>query len=435
MVKDLGATGPRMDRRSVLGLGAAVATGAALSACGSSSGSGGKSAGSKKLTVLLQGPTQQTIGYVNKQVVPAFAKSSGYTVEVQQSDWDFQKIMTAAASGTLADVVMLGGIWTAPLASKNALLELDDRLNSWSGKSQFYSSMIKDCQYNGKTYALPIYSDTRTPIYRKDLLAKAGASTDDLPTSWDSFRTLAQQLAAAKPSGMKSPVDWGLNKSIGVQQTFAQLLFQAGGTYYDASGKAHFNSPQGIKALDYLTSFYTDHLADVNMVDQGTGATAIVAGQAAMTYGALSTYQNAAQYAPDAAKNLVAGKPLSATEGGRPVTSAWINKIGISSHSKDPDGAWKLLQYLAGKRVDEHLDELYGGLPAREDLANAPYMKHVAPNLSDAAKYIVPQPPSPNMLTIAPQIATFLEKAIRNPGNSATILAQLDAKINEINGG
>ncbi len=429
-----GAGTSRFGRRAALGGGAAVAGGLALAACG---GSGGSSNGSKKLTLMCLGPSPQTVDYVTKQMLPAFADSSGYSVELQQSDWGsgFQKVVTAAASGTLADVIMIGGIWTAALASKNALLTLDDRLSSWPDRAQLYPTMLQDCQYQGKTYALPLYSDTRTTIYRKDLLAKAGITTKELPTSWDEFRTVAQQVADARPTGLQSPVDWGIDKSIGLQQTFAQLLFQAGGTYYAQDGKANFNSSQGIQALDYLTSFYRDRLADVNMVNQGTGASPIVSGAAAMTFSGLNTFQNAAQNAPKITDQLVAGEPLAAKAGGKPATSAWINKIAISAKTKDPDGAWALVRQLAGAPVMSRLDELYGGLPARKDLADASFMTSIDPNLSRASAFIVPQPPNPNMLTIAPQINTLLQQAVRTPGNSAAILGQIDDKIDQINGG
>ncbi len=434
---DRALTGGRVARRTLLGGLVGVAGAGALSACSAGSASSGSGAsGGKELSILLLGPTDKTIGYLNDTAIPAFADSTGFTVQVQQSDWGsgFQKVVTAAASGTLTDLVMLGGIWTAPLASKNALLPLDDLLADYADRDTFYPATIADCRYQDKTYAMPLYSDSRTAMYRKSLLEKAGADPAKLPTTWQEYAALAKKLAKAGGGPVAFPTDWNLDKSVGLQQSFAQLILQAGGTYYDASGKAQFSSDQGVQALEYLMSFYRDKLSSADSVFSGTGATPFVRGDAAMQYTGMSTIANARQNKADAVDDIVVGQPLASTDGGKPITSAWINKIGISAKTKNRDAAWQFLQHLNTPDVATFLGEQYGGLPARKDLSEAPYLKGISPNLIGASQYVVPQPPSPNMLTIAPQINTFLQQAIRLDGTAKDILTAMDAKINEING-
>jgi len=422
----------QVSRRSVLKVGAmaAVAAPFVLNAGRSLAASG------DSLSIMLFGPSADVVNAFKKDLLPAFGKDTGIEVSFQQSDWGsgFQKIATAAASGTLADVVMLGGIWTAPLASKSALLPIDSYMAGWADKSNFYDSMIADGSYDGKNYALPLYADTRTALYRKDLLSAAGMGEGDLPSDWDSYRAAAQKVAASGSSAAATPVYWGQDRSIGLQQTYAQLILQAGGSYFGADGSSQFASDQGVAALDYLVSFFKDGLANVNQIYTGAGPNPLVAGASAANFGGFNTITNARANAPDAEKQIVAGTPLAAEKGGTPTTSAWINKLGISAHAKNPDGAWQLIQFLMTRDVAEKLAYLFGGLPARKDLADAKYLEGVSPGFTAASQYVVPQPPSPNMLVIAKEINTAVEKAVRMEAEPKAALSELDARIDQING-
>ncbi|WDR05198.1 extracellular solute-binding protein [Devosia rhodophyticola] len=425
-------TSTPFNRRAILKMGAAAA---AVAPFASLSGRTMAASG-EPLTIMLLGPNSATVDDFKNNLLPAFTKESGIEVNLQTSDWGsgFQKVTTAAASGTLADIVMLGGIWTAPLADKGALLPLTDYLANWADRDSFYPAMIADGAYDGVDYALPIYADTRTALYRRDILEAVGVSESDLPKDWDSFKALAKTIAASDTSAKRTPVFWGTNKSIGLQQSFAQLILQNGGTYYGADGSAQFASDANVEALDYLVSFFRDGLSDVNQVFSGSGPLPVVSGNSAMTLNGFAEIGNARANAPDMVDQIIAGPPLAAKKGGAPVSSAWINKLGISAGSKNPDEAWMLLQHLLTKNNAEVISKDYGGLPGRKDLANADYLSGVSAGFTAASDYIVPQPANPNMLIIAKEINTAVEKAVRQMGEPAAVLAELDAKIDQING-
>lgn len=422
----------QISRRAFMGTGAALSAASVLAACTPGSSS---SKSTDSISFLALGPSPETITLLKNKLLPKFADSTGIKVSIQQADWasGFQKVTTAAASGTLADVTMLGGIWTAPIASKGALLGLDDHLKDWADREQFYPKLLEDCVWKGTTYGLPLYTESRTALYRTDLLDQVGVDTGSLPATWVEYKSLAKRLLKSNGGPVDVAVDWFQDKAIGLQQSFAQLMFQAGGTYWTADGKAQFASEQGVKALEYLVSFYADGLSDANLVYQGTGPKPIVAGKVAMTYSGYVDVANAKANDPSVAKKLYAGIPLTAEAGGKPATTAWVNKLGVSAKSKNPDAAIKLVKYLVGKDVAPQLASLYGGLPARKDLAHADYIKDLNPGFVGASQYVVPQPPNPNMLTIAPEINTAIQQAVRQEGKPAEILKNLDKRLDEIN--
>lgn len=420
----------KWNRRTVLGAGLTGIAGLSL---------GFKTrrawAADKKLSLLVFGPSKQSLDWLNNTALAQFTKETGYKVEIRQSDWGsgFQKLLTAVASGTLADVTMLGQVMTPALSSRGAFLPIDDRLANWADTSKFYPAMLKDGTYGGKSFAIPVYADVRTAVYRADILKKVGVGADGLPKTWDDFRALAQKLSKKNGGPLDTPFYSNQDKSVGLMQTFSQMLYQAGGSYFDDAGKASLASDSGVKALDYLVSFYKDGLANPNVVYQGTGARPLVLGSAAMTYNSVSVQQNAAEYKPDVEKNILAGLPLSASASGEPATIAWINKFAISANTQDPDGAWALLSFLTSKDISSRFAQLWGGLPARSDLSGAAWLKNVSPGFVEATKYAGALPTNPNLLQIQQQVNISMQAAIRQSGTSRKILEDLDRKIDSIN--
>lgn len=390
---------------------------------------------SKTLSLLVLGPDQPTIAFLTS-ALDEFKKQTGYSVELRQSDWGsaFQKLLTAAASGTMADVSMMGQVMTPALTSKGAFLAIDDRLDKWADTEQFYPGLLEDGAYDGKHYALPIYNEARTAVYRSDILQSVGVGTDALPTTWDEFKTVARKLSKKNGGPLDSPFFPMQDKSVGLMQTYSQMLYQANGSFFDEKGKSILSGPAGVRTLDYLVSFFSEGLANANIVYQGSGPRPLVAGISAMTYMNSAEAQNAQQFAPDIEKFIYPGIPLTADAGGKPVTISWIDKFGIGANTKDPDGAWQLLAFLTSKDVSVKLAELFGGLPARKDQSDAAFIADVSPGFVSCAQYASPLPKTANLLQIQQQLNIALQGAIRQSGTSAQILGDLDKKIDEING-
>lgn len=390
----------------------------------------------KSLSLMVLGPNQDANNWL-RTALEEFKASTGYSVELRQSDWGsaFQKLLTAAASGTLADVTMMGQVMTPALASRGAFLPIEDRLSQWADTDKFYPAMLQDGTYDGHSYALPVYADVRTSVYRSDLLEGAGIDTTALPTNWDEFKAVAAKLAKKNGGPLDAPFFANQDTSVGLMQTYAQMLYQANGAFFDEAGKSSLSSEAGVRALDYLVSFFSEGLANPNVVYQGTGPRPLVQGRAALSYNSVSEAQNAAQNAPDVQKFIVAGLPLAADAGGNPRTIAWINKFGISANTKSPDAAWELLSFMASHDGSAKMAEYWGGLPARTDQADPPFLSTVSKGFIDATQYAGALPTSPNLLQIQQQVNIAMQAAIRQSGSSAAILGDLDKKIDEINAG
>jgi multiple sugar transport system substrate-binding protein len=419
------------NRRAILKSGAALAAGLTMGLHAPY-----VRAQSKTLSMTVFGPNQKAIEWLNG-VLAEFKAQQGYDVELRQSDWGtaFQKVLTAAASHTMSDITMMGQVMTPVLASQGAFLPIDDRLAGWSETGKFYPAMLADGTYEGKSYALPIYADVRTSVYRSDILEQVGVCTDALPQTWDDFKALAQKLAKKNGGPLDAPFFANQDTAVGLMQAFSQMLYQAGGSFFDPSGKSSFGNEAGIRALDYLVSFFSEGLANPNLIYRGTGLRPLPQGTAAMALSGVFEDQNAVQNAPEVAKSIVAGLPLKADANGTPQTIAWIAKLGIASNTKDPDGSWALLSHLTSKANSEKFAEYWGALPSRNDLTDAPFLDAISPGFVSATQYAGALPTSPYLVQVQQEINTALQGAIRQSGGSAHILADLDAKIDKITAG
>ncbi|MDQ3540081.1 MAG: extracellular solute-binding protein [Chloroflexota bacterium] len=393
---------------------------------------------STSLSMLLLGPSPELLAAFEEALIPEFESQESAKVELQTSDWGsaFQKITTSVATGTLPDILTVGGIWTAPLAAKGALLELDSYTAAWPDRAQYFEGAWNDCLYEGKTYAVPYSSDARTVVFRTDFMEEVGLDPAAPPTTWDEYKAAAAQLVVKDGDQItRQGADWGLDTSIGLQQAFAQLLFQAGGTYYAEDGSASFASDSGLKALEWLVSFYTEDMSSENLVQQPNTPPGLVGGTSAMAFANSSVASVARQSAQEIYPLLAAATPLKITADARPVTSTWVNKYGISAQADNPDLAWKWLAFINTPEALALQLPALGQLPARQDLSVADYVGEIGPTFFEANEYAMPQPPHPDALQIVQIINEQLQRAIRAQGTPEQILEAIDQEVNQLVGG
>jgi multiple sugar transport system substrate-binding protein len=362
------------------------------------------SGASGTIQFLNIGAIQDTISLFNKTVIPDFEKQNPkITVQMQAIDWapSFQKISTAAAAGTAPDVFVMGGIFTDPLASKGALLQIDDYLGTWDGTKDIYPNVWSDSRYQGKTYAVPFHIEPQTIVYRQDFYSAAGVNA---PETWDDLKAAAGKLV--KKSGSTISVegmDWNLTTNVSAQQCFINLLYQAGGDYFDSSGNPSFGSDPGHKALTYMVSFYKDGLSGTSFVRQGSGPEFVALGKAAT--GLVLNQDVAADKSgsPSTYDQIAAALPLKMDASSQRNGLNYINKLGIYAKTKSPDAAWAWLSYIMSPGVLAPWSESLLNFPSRKSVSESLKFIQDDPRMkvfSDAIQYTKPQTQHPAMFQI-----------------------------------
>lgn len=240
----------RTARTASVGIAVALAFG--ITACGSS---GADVAADKKqtLTVWAKGAEGEKLADVAK----VYEKSHpNVTVKVTPVGWDVahQKLVSAAAAGTMPDVAQMGGSYMGEFSELGVLEPVDTKTFD---KKDFLPSGWNQGEVDGTAYGVPWYVDTRVLYYRTDLAEKAGI--DKAPTNWKEMQDLA--TAYQKKAGTK----WGLSiqpSGLDTVQNFYSFLYSAGGEIVNDKGEAVIDSPEAVKALKEYGTYFDKGLSN-----------------------------------------------------------------------------------------------------------------------------------------------------------------------------
>lgn len=108
---------------------------------------------------------------------------------------DPQKLFTAILGGVPPDVVYQDRFLIASWASRGAFLPLD----AWMRSSRFDASALvpaslAECRWGGRTYGIPVSSDTRALYWNKALFRRAGLDPDRPPRTWSELLQCSRAL-------------------------------------------------------------------------------------------------------------------------------------------------------------------------------------------------------------------------------------------------
>jgi len=214
-------------RRGIAATALVASFALAATACGGSD-SGSKSDGPVTITWWdTSNATNEAPTY--KALVKQF-EAANKDIKVKYVNVPFDqaqnKFDTAAGSKGAPDVLRSEVGWTPAFAKKGYFLPLDGT-EALKDQSKFRSNLIEQAKYDGKTYGVPLVTDTLALVYNKALFKKAGIT--EAPKTWDELKADAAKIdSKAKVYGY-----WGSTQSY-YAQTF---LYGEGTDTVDASAK------------------------------------------------------------------------------------------------------------------------------------------------------------------------------------------------------
>jgi arabinogalactan oligomer/maltooligosaccharide transport system substrate-binding protein len=229
-------------RRGIAATALVAALAMAATACGGDGDSGDTAGGPVTLTWWdTSNATNEAPTY--KAMIAEFEKANT-DIKVKYVNVPFDqaqnKFQTAAGSKGAPDIIRAEVGWTASWAKSQFLAPLDGT-DALKDTGDITPSLLKQAQYEGKTYGAPFVTDSLGLMWNKDLLKKAGH--DKAPATWDELKTVAKDVED------KAGVDgFWLNNATYYELAF---LFGEGTDMVDtANKKITINSPEAVKAVD-----------------------------------------------------------------------------------------------------------------------------------------------------------------------------------------
>lgn len=428
----------RPTRRALAGILAGCLAVLPLSACSSG---GGEQDGGGPLTVWFPGNEDTEIKLVKETLVPAFEKATGTRVEVTYVDWPdiSPKLNAAFAAGTAPDVIGHGVAATADLAANERVEDLTPYVAKLpSQDQQDMQAAMGGGKIDGKQYIMPLVTTLNLLVYSGKDFKDAGLDPDAPPRTWEEVRTAAEKLTEREGgkitrSGLAMP-----SNPIAIQQSYATLLWSAGGEFLTPDNKkSALNSPQAAAALNYLTGLYQGP----NAVDGTLGGKwkesppdqrPVVTGKASMqldSAGDIGEFQKAAKD-----RDLrVMPPPGFGGKPGRAFGGA-ANGLMINSDSDQKDAAWKFITHMLESSNSLKYAEALGVLPVRASAVDSPYIS-ANPELKKAMQAMPANHPNPNVVgwvQLRDAMGKNLESALHGKTPPADALKQAAAEMDKI---
>jgi multiple sugar transport system substrate-binding protein len=251
-----------------------VAT-SALAACGSDET---KSGGSNTLTVWsLENQTDRV--QATQRIADKFTAATGTKVKIVATDENqFSSLITsAAAAGTLPDVVGALGLAAVAQMASNDLLDTGATKSVVDslGSGTFSPRALELTNQDGKQLAVPSDGWAQLLFYRKDLFDAAGLPA---PDTFDKIRQAAQKLNSKQVAGITMAT---VANDAFTEQTFENFALGNGCQLVDDNKNVTLDSPQCVQTFqlygDLIKNFSVPGAQDVD-----TTRATYFAGRAAM---------------------------------------------------------------------------------------------------------------------------------------------------------
>ncbi|MEU9393589.1 extracellular solute-binding protein [Streptomyces sp. NPDC101209] len=244
-------------RRGIAATALVASLALAATACGGSDSGSDKSSG--PVTITWWDTSNATNEAPTYQALIKQFEAANKNIKVKYVNVPFDqaqnKFDTAAGSKGAPDILRSEVGWTPAFAKKGYFLPLDGT-EALADKDKFQSSLITQAQYQGKTYGVPLVTDTLALVYNKALFKKAGIT--EAPKTWDELKADAAKVQdKAKVDGY-----WGSTQAYYAQS----FLYGEGTDTVDATAKKiTVNSAAAKKAYGTWLSLFSGkglHKAD-----------------------------------------------------------------------------------------------------------------------------------------------------------------------------
>jgi multiple sugar transport system substrate-binding protein len=404
-------------------LGCVALMGGLLGACGGDDGGGGGSSGGSKESGSTSGAkvidpasmdgakgevtycTGKDTSGAQKESVKLFNEqnqSKGLSAKLLEfpesaDEQRNQFVQRQEAKSGECDIFYSDVIWTAEFASQDWLYDMTPYVEA--RKDEFIPATFDTVNYDGKTWGVPKQSDAAFLYYRTD-------QVDSPPATWQEVYDLA-----AKNDGI---VYQGAAYE-GLTCDFLEIAFAAGGKVLSDDGKkAEFDSPENVKALQFMVDGIKNGAANkaVTTYMEEQARRAFEAGRA--------TFMRNWPYAYATAKaNKKAPKfevvPFPDFEGGGKAGILGGHNLVVSAYSKNPGGALALIDYLTNEESIKRDATDYSLAPVLQATYDDPDVQKALPfaaELKQAIAQAKSRPVSPVYTQISQAIYKNVNQAL-----------------------
>jgi len=430
----------RWNRHVAVWLGCAALLGGVVAGCGDDDDGGGTSGttetgsteGAKKIDVASMDGAKGNVTYCTGKdtsgdliagVKDFNAKNPGVTAKLLEfpesaDEQRNQFIQRQRAKSADCDLFESDVIWTAEFASQKWLTDMTPYIES--RKDEFIPSTLESVNFDGKFWGVPRVTDAGLLYYRTDQVS-------EVPSTWQEV-----YADAAKKDGI---VYQGASYE-GLTVDFLELAFAAGGKVLSDDGKkSEINSPENLKALQFMADGIKDGAAPkaVTTYMEEEARRVFEAGRA--------TYERNWPYVyalGNMKGSKVKGKfkvtPYPEFEGGGKAAILGGHNMVISTYSKNPGAALKLIDYFTSPEVMKRAAVKYSKAPILAETYDDAAVQKALPfaqELKQSVEQAKSRPVSPVYTQISQAIYKNVNAVLSGSADPQSALKKADDDINK----
>ena len=443
-------------KKRLLALAMAAAMALSLTACG---GGGGDKAGANGETVLTFAYKQVNNDPLEKffdeyDIIETFeAEHPGVKINlkpVSSSEGDYGTLMALQLSSakTAPDMFMEDTYMTATDAAAGYLACLDDYVAAWEDWDHYLDGAKTAVKgVDGKTYGVPISTDSRGIYYNMEIFKEAGIATPWQPQSWADIIEAGKAVKALNKGyePFYLIVGGGNGEAISMQ-TFEMLLYGTGDELYE-NGKWVINSQSILDTFQFIDDVYNNEAIGIDGgIAFAAGAGDKMAELMSQNQGAmfLSTCTDSAKWSATGSfpvedvESKIGFAAMPTQNGGDPATVTMCGgwSWAVSEFSENKDLAFEFLAFCGSKENAARRSLLDGRMSPRDDsaevegYADRAYVEEMTAFMANA--YV--RPKSEDYATITLKIQELVENVAGNSMSPEEAAAEYAAQVVNIVG-
>jgi multiple sugar transport system substrate-binding protein len=219
------------------------------------------------------------------KLVAAFSAATGVEVKVLNESLDDVQPKASVAANTGQGPDLFWGLYSLPHLFPTKCLDVSDVAN-YLGKK--YGGWVPTAETYGKSagkwIAIPVAYNGNVINYRQSMIEKAGFK--EIPKDTDGFLALMKELKAKSVPG-----GFALGRASGDGNAWVHwALWSHGANLVDAKDKVVINSPETVKALEYVKALSDTFVTGTASWNDAFNNKAFLTGEVSVTNNGVSIY-------------------------------------------------------------------------------------------------------------------------------------------------
>lgn len=266
----------------------------------------------------------------------------------------------------LPDVLMVQVDWIAEFADLGMLEPLDAYIAK--EPKEFFAGIPTTFQqkWRGKQFYLPLESGSVALFYNTKIFKDAGIAGP--PKTWDEYADIARKVTKPDAKIFATSATLATEPPTNMTYDIYPLILQAGGQILDpATNKAVFNSPEGVKAVEwYVDRMMKDKVTAPGILSNGEKEKRanFASGNIAMMFEGPWGISIQKQLNP-ALEFAIAPLPANATTG----TMVRGSMNTVTTQSANKEAAWKFMRWMSGPVGNSMWSKGTGAFPGNTNVS------------------------------------------------------------------